>query len=89
LQVRKWLECNHGEKITRRDHWITALSQFTGYYSSRCPSWLTKTALTGRLKNDKCGCFWSSRTGGSSSYLLLTKIFVLKQKSSNPYMRCC
>jgi len=28
------------EKITRRNHWITAVSQMNGCYSSRCPSWL-------------------------------------------------
>jgi len=30
------------EKITSRDHWITAFSQISGCYSSRCPSCLTK-----------------------------------------------
>jgi len=71
------------EKSTSRDHWITAFSQISGCYSSQCPSCLTKALrqrAVWKLPSAnvceagliaKFQCFWSSRTDGSSSYLLL------------------
>ena len=59
------------KKITCCDHWITAVSQMNGCYSSQYPSWLTKSlrlqAVWGLPSANvceaahiaKCECLWS------------------------------
>jgi len=42
LNLHWYVLLGSSKKITSRDHWITAFSQIKRYYSSRCPSCLTK-----------------------------------------------
>jgi len=60
LNSKSPLICIVEKQQKDHNHWIAAFSQINGCYSSRCPSCLTKTALTGRLKTAKCECLRSS-----------------------------
>ena len=42
LNLHWYVLLGSSKKITSCDHWITALSQISGRYSSRCPSCITK-----------------------------------------------
>jgi len=83
LNLHWYVLLESSKKITSRDHWITAFSQINGRYSSQCPSCITKALRLWAIwrlpsanvceaaRIAKCECLWSSRTGSSSSYLLL------------------